>query len=168
LPDDTGKFTGKDNYAIWSSLMTIILKLIKGYKTRVNSMSPADDSDRAEIVVYEHLCHTTSTMFIVPVSQGIVQNIIEPELPNQIWNWLYNKQYRDLAFELVSQIMNRVSLPTQFAANNLLEFVDMLESEWLHSINLSKTSQGSYCTTFMVVLIEEKAKLDFLEGWLFG
>jgi len=83
-----------------------------------------------------------------------------------MWTWLRTEYYRDSAYALVSQIMNLVALPTQYSGNNLSEFISKFESQWLHLTKLSKGSTDSYRTTFAAFLQEDKAKRDFLMGFL--
>ena len=142
--DSIGKLTGQENYRIWSASMTIILKGIKAYEVVVDGVVPAEGADATEVDAYDHLCHTASTIFIQVVSQDILEKIVELEKPNLMWTWLRTEYYRDSAYALVSQIMNLVSLPTQYSGNNLSEFISKFESQWLHLTKLSKGSSDSY------------------------
>jgi len=110
--DNIGKLTGQENYWIWSASMTVILKGIKAYKIVVDGVSPAEDADNTEVDVYDHLCHTASTIIIKVVSQDILEKIVELEKPHLMWTWLCTIYYGDSAYALVSQIRNLVSLPT--------------------------------------------------------
>ena len=132
------KLTGQENFRIWSASMTIILKGIKAYEVVVDGVVPAEGADTTEVDAYDHLCHTASIIFIQVVSEDILEKIVELEKPNLMWTWLRTEYYRDLAYALVSQIMNRVSLPTQYSGNNLSEFISKFESQWLHLTKLSK------------------------------
>jgi len=142
--DSIGKHTGYDNYRIWSTSMTIVLKGIKAYEVVVDCVSAADDADQTEIDALEHLKHTTSTIFIQVVSQDILEKIVKLEDPNLIWTWLRTEYYRDSAFAVVSQILNLVSLPTQYSGTDLPGFISKFESHWLHLTKLSKASSHSY------------------------
>jgi hypothetical protein len=142
--DSIGKLTGQENYRIWSASMTIILKGINAYAVVVDGVVPAEGADATEVDSYNHLCHTTSTIFIQVVSQDILEKIVELEKPNLIWTWLRTEYYRDSAYAVVSQIMNLVSLPTQYSGNNLSECIFKFESQWLHLTKLSKGSSDSY------------------------
>jgi len=164
--DSIGKLTGEENYRIWSASMTIILKGIKAYEVVMDGVVPAEGADATEVNAYDHLCHTASTILIQVVSQDILEKIVELEKPNLMWTWLRTEYYRDSAYALVSQIMNLVSLPTQYSGNNLSEFISKFESQWLHLTKLSKGSSDSYRTTFAAFLNEDKAKRDFLMGFL--
>jgi len=165
--DSIGKLTGQENYRIWSTSMTIILKGIKAYEVVVNGVVPAEGADATEVDAYDHLCHTVSTIFIQVVSQDILEKIVELEKPNLMWTWLRTEYYRDSAYALVSQIMNLVSLPTQYSGNNLSEFISKFESQGLHLTKLWKGSSDSYRTTFGASLQEDQAKRDCLMGfWL--
>jgi len=83
-----------------------------------------------------------------------------------MWTWLRTEYYRDSAFAVVSQIMNLVSLPTQYSGTDLPAFISQSESQWLHLTKLSKASSHSYRKTFATFLNEDKAKGDFLLGFL--
>jgi len=164
--DSIGKLTGQDNYQIWSASMKIVLKGIKAYEVVVDGVSPADDADQTEIDAYEHLKHTGSTIIIQAISQDILEKLFELEDPHLMWTWLRTEYYRDSAFALVSQIMNLVSLPTQYSCTDLPAFISKFESEWLHFTKLSKASSDSYPKTFATFLNEDQAKRDFLLGFL--
>jgi len=146
--------------------MTIILKGIKVYEVVVEGVVPAEGADATEVDAYDHLCHNASTIFIQVVSQDILEKIVEVEKPNLMWTWLRTEYYRDSAYALVSQIMNLVSLPTQYSGNNLSEFISKFESQWLHLTKLLNGSSDSYRTTFANFLNEDKAKRDFLMDFL--
>jgi len=153
--DSLGKLMGQENYRIWSASMTIILRGIKAYEVVVEGIVPADGADATEVVAYDHLCHTASTIFLQVVSQDILEKIVEFEKPNLMWTWLRTEYYRDSAYALVSQIMNLVFLPTQYSSNNLSEFIFKFESNWLHLTKLSKGSKDSYRTPFAAFLQED-------------
>jgi len=93
---------------------------------------------------FEHLKHTALTIFIQVVSQDILEKIAELEDPHLMWTWLCTEYYKDSAFALVSQIMNLVSLPTQYSGTELPGFISKVESQWLHLTKLSKASSDSY------------------------
>jgi len=164
--DSIGKLTGQDNYRIWSASMNIVLKGIKVYEVVVDGVSPTEDAEQTEIDAYEHLKHTASTIFIQVVSQDILEKIVKLEDPHLMWTWLRTEYYRDSAFALVSQIMNLVSLPTQYSGTDLPGFISKFESQWLHLTKLSKASSNSYRKTFATFLNEDTAKRDFLLGFL--
>jgi hypothetical protein len=117
--DSIGKLMGQENYRIWSTSMTIILKGIKAYEIVVDSVVPAEGANAIEVNAYDHLCHTVSTIFIQVVSQDILEKIVEVEKRNLMWTWLRTEYYRDSAYALVSPIMNLVFVPTQYSGNNL-------------------------------------------------
>jgi len=164
--DSNGKLTGQEHHRIWSASMNIVLKGIKAYKVVVDGVSPADGAEQTEVDAYEHLKHTASTIFIEVVSQDILDKIVELEDPHLMWPWLRTEYYRDSAFALVSQIMNLVSLPTQYSGTDLPGFISKFESQWLHLTKLSKASSDSYWKTFATFLNEDMAKRDFLLGVL--
>jgi len=70
--DSIGKLTGQDNYRIWSASMNLVLKGFEAYEVVVDGVSPADDAVQTEIDAYEHLKHTSSTIFILVVSEDIL------------------------------------------------------------------------------------------------
>jgi len=171
--DSIAKLTGQDNYPIWRASMNIVLKGIKAYEVVVdgvspadNGVSPADNADQTEVDAFEHPKHTASTIFIQMVSQDILEKIVKLEDPHLMWTWLRTKYYRDSAFALVSQIMNLISLPTQYSGTDLPGFISKFESQWLHLMELSKASSDLYQKTFTTFLNEDKAKRDLLLGFL--
>jgi len=146
--------------------MTLILEGIKAYEVVVDGVVSAEGVDATEVNAYDHLCHTASSIFIQVVSQDILEKIVKLEKPNLMWTWLRTEYYSDSAYALVSQIMNLVSLPTQYSGNKLSEFISKLKSQWLHLTKVSKGYLDSYRTTFAAFLNEDKAKRDFLMGFL--
>jgi len=108
--------------------MNIVLKGIKAYEVVVDGESRAEDADQTEMDAFEHLEHTASTIFIQVVSQDILEKIVELEDHHLMWTWLRTEYYRDSAFALVSQIMNLVSLPTEYSGTDLLGFMSKFES----------------------------------------
>jgi len=62
--------------------------------------------------------------------------------------------------------MKLVSLPTQYSGSGLLDFIYKFESQWVRLTKLSKGSTDSYRTTFAAFLNEDKAKRNFLLGFL--
>jgi len=106
--------------------MTIILKGIKAYEIVVDGVTPAEDADAIEMDAYDHLCHTASTIFIQVVSHDILEMIVELKKPHLMWIWLRTKYYSDSAYALVSQIMNLVSLPTQYSSSRLSDLYPSL------------------------------------------
>jgi len=106
------------------------------------------------------------TIFIQMVSQEILEKIVGLEDPHIMWTWLHTKYYRDSAFALVSQIMNLVTLSTQYSGTDLPGLVPKFESQWLHLTKLSKTSSHSYRITFATFRNEDMAKRHFLLGLL--
>jgi len=145
--------------------MSIILNGIKAYKVVVDGIVPFEGADATEVDAYDHLCHPALTICIQVVSQDILEKIVELEKPNLMWTWLRTEYHRDSACALVSQIINLVSLPSQYSGKNLSEFISKFESQWLHLTKLSKGSLDSYRTTFAAFLQEDKAKRDFLMGF---
>jgi len=159
------KRTGPENYRIWSASMNIVLKGIKAYEVVVDGVSPAKDADQTERDAFEHHKHTASTIFIQVVLQDILEKFVKLEDPHLMWTWLRTKYYRDSAFALVSQIMNLVSLPTQYSGTDLPGFISKLESQWLHLTKLLKASSDLYQKTFATFLNQDKAKRDLLLGF---
>lgn len=82
--------------------MTIILKGIKAYEMVVDGVSPAEDADATVLDAYNHLCHTSSIIFIHAVSLDILEKFVELKKPHLMWAWLRTEYYRDTAHGLVS------------------------------------------------------------------
>jgi len=101
----------------------IILKGIKAYVIVEDGVTPAEDADATEVDAYNHLCHTALTIFRQVVSQAILEKIVKLEKPHLMWTRLCTEYYTDSAYALVSKIMNRVSLPTQYSGSGLLHFI---------------------------------------------
>jgi len=55
--------------------MTIILKGIKAYEVVVDGVILAEGAYATVVDAYDHLCHTTSTIFIQVVSQYILEKM---------------------------------------------------------------------------------------------
>ena len=99
--------------------MKIVLKSINAYEVVVDGVSPASDAEQTEMDALEHLKHTASTIFVLVVSQDILETIVELENTYLMRTWCRTEYYRDSAFALVSEIMNPVSLPTQYSGTDL-------------------------------------------------
>jgi len=146
--------------------MNIVLKGIEAYEVVVDGVTPADDADHTEKDAFENLKHTASTIFLLAVSDDILEKIVRLECPHLMWTCLRTEYYRDSAFALVSQIMNLVSLPTQYSGTHLPGFICKFDSQWLHLRKLLKVSSDPYRNTFATFLIEDKAKRDVRLGFL--
>ena len=109
--------------------MNIVLKGIYAYEVVVDGVFPADDAEQTEVDAYEHLKHTASTIYVQVVSQDILEKMVELEDPHLMWTWLRTEYYRDSAYALVSQIMNLVTLPTQYSGTDSPGFISNLESQ---------------------------------------
>jgi len=134
------KLTGQENYRIWSASMNIVLRGIKAHDIVVDGVTPAEDADSTETDAFEYHEHTASTVFILAVSQDILEKIVKLEEPHLMWTWLHTEYYRNSAYALVSQIMNLVSLPTQYSDSDLPGIISKFESQWLHLMKLSIAS----------------------------
>jgi len=142
--DNIGKLTAQENYWIWSTSMMIILTGIKAYEIVVDGVTPAEDADTSDLDAYDHHRHTTSNIFIQIASQDTMAKIVELEKPHLMWTWLRTEYYRDSAYALVSQLMNLVSLPTQYSGSSLSDFISKFESQWHHVTKLSNGSPDLY------------------------
>jgi hypothetical protein len=99
---------------------------------------PAEGAHATEVNAYDHLCHTASTIFLQVILQGFLERNVELEKPDLMWTWLRTENYKDWPYALVSQIMNRVSLPTHYPGNNLGDFISKFESQRIHLTKLTK------------------------------
>src|SRR5690606_20765496 len=68
----------------------------------------------------------------------------------------------------VSQIMNLISLPFNFApqASTIGEFIAKFESEWQTLSTMASTGSDTYRTDFKTFLSHDKTKCDFLLSFL--
>jgi len=73
--------------------------------------------------------------------------IVEFEKPDVIWTWLHIEYYIDLAFALISPILDLLALPTQFSDNNLLHCILTFEFQRLNIMILLYPSPDSYRLT---------------------
>lgn len=165
--DNIQKLTGQGNYNIWAASMKLVRRGMKTYEIVVDGATPADDADASEKTAYESLCHQASVIYIQVVSHEILEKIVELDHPHKMWTLLKTEFYRDTAFALVSQIMTLVSLPSQYEPSQPISlFLQSFEQEWLRLSNLAKSSKDSYRKSFHTFLCEDKAKRDFLLGFL--
>jgi len=65
------------------------------HKVMVDGVVPAEGADTITVDAYDHLCHPTSIIFILVVSQDILEKIVKLEKPNLMWTWLRTEYYRD-------------------------------------------------------------------------
>jgi hypothetical protein len=146
--------------------MVFFLKGIKAYEIQVDVVSPAENADSTEVDAYDHLCYTASTIFIQVVLQDILEKIVQLDKPHLMWIWLPTEYYRDLVYALDSLMKNLVSLAAQYSGNNLSDFIYKFQCQSFHLTTLSTKSSVSYQKTFAAFLGEEKAKSNFLTGFM--
>ncbi|RPB06507.1 hypothetical protein P167DRAFT_550474 [Morchella conica CCBAS932] len=165
--DNIRVLTGQSNYNIWAASMKLVWKGMKVYEIVVDGAEPSDDAVDAEKSAYESLCHQAAAVYIQVVSQDILKKIVELDHPHRMWESLRGEFYRDTAFALVSQIMSLVSLPSSYDPEKPIStFIASFEQEWLRLNQLAKSSSDTYRQLFSKFLDEDKAKRNFLLGFL--
>ena len=161
------KLTGQDNYNVWASTMKTIWRAMKVSDIILDGARPASKADREEVAAFENLTGQVSMIFIQVVTTEILETIIELEDVHLVWLHLKTQYFRDNAFALVSQIMVLTTLPTTLdSTQSLSAFVQRFETEWLRLSSLAKASSDSYRQSFAKFLAEDKAKRDFLLGFI--
>jgi len=149
--------------------MRLVWKGMKTYEIVVEGQQPSDDAGEDEVTAYTALCHQALAIYIQVVSTEIREKLVEFDHPHEMWKYLRTEYYRDTAFALVSQITNLASLSTTYdPAQPVTVFIAQFETEWLRLSKLAKASKDSYRQTFAKFLGEDKAKRDFLLGFLVG
>ncbi|KAI0997356.1 hypothetical protein K3495_g10825 [Podosphaera aphanis] len=84
-----------------------------------------------------------------------------------MWNHLKAEYQRSTAFALVYQLGNLAELPHKFDATQpMSSFVQNFETEWSRLHKLARDSSDSYRQEFALFLSHDKAKRDFLLGFL--
>jgi hypothetical protein len=165
--DNIKVLTGQDNYNIWAATMTLVWKGMKCYEIVVEGLDPAADAAQDEIDAYTALCHQAAAVYIQVVSTDILEKIVELDHPHKMWKYLRTEFYRDTAFALVSQITTLTSLSTTYDPSQPIStFISQFETEWLRLTKLAKASKDSYRQAFAKFLDEDKAKRDFLLGFI--
>ena len=167
--DKLEPLTGQDNYMIWSATMKHVFKSLKIAKIVIDGAVPKSDVTQEERAAYDELCDEANTILIQVVSPEILKMIVTMDKPAQMWTYLRDQYYRDTAYALVSQIMNLVSLPNLFNSQptSISDFITKFEAEWQTLINMATTGKtDSYRQSFSTFLGQDKAKRDFLLGFL--
>src|SRR5690606_26328249 len=166
--DKLEPLTGQENYTIWAATMKHIFKSLKIASIVIDGATPSAKATSSEKAAFEELCEEANTIIIQVVSTDILKMIVTMDSPHQMWQYLREQFYRDTAYALVSQIMNLVSLPFSFSpqASTIGEFIAKFESEWQTLSTMASTGSDSYRTDFMTFLGHDKAKRDFLLGFL--
>src|SRR5690606_10442549 len=132
-------------------------------------IKPEEDASKApkEWEAYEKLCQYGANAIIARVSVEIMEKILEFDHPHEMWKYLRAEYYRDTAFALVSSIRAFTDLPNSYDPSTpISEFVSSFETEWLRLRKLCGASKDSYRVAFSKFLDEDKAKRDFLLGFL--
>jgi len=99
-----------------------------------------------------------SIIFIQVVSQDILEKIVELEKPDLTWTLFRTEYYSDSADALVNEIINLVSLLTQYSGNNLSDLISKFEFPWLHLGQLSNGSSDSHRKTSAAFPDEDQGK----------
>lgn len=165
--DNVRVLHGQEDYHIWAATMNLVWRSMKVYDLVVLGAKPADDATTEEIEAWQTLSHQAAAVYIQVVSPEILEKIVELDNPHDMWIHLKSEFYRDTAFALVSQVASLASLSVAYDKEvPIASFVSKFETEWLRLQKLAKASSDSYRQTFAKFLQEDKAKRDFLLGFL--
>src|SRR5690606_18437941 len=112
--------------------MKYIFKSIKLASIVIDGATTTANATSSEKAAFEELCEEANTIMIQVVCSDILKMIVTMDSPHQIRLYLREQFYKDTVYVLVSQIMNLVSLPFNFAlqVSTIGEFIAKFESEW--------------------------------------
>jgi transposase InsO family protein len=157
--DNIEILTGHDNYEDWAEQMTVVLDALQLSEIVIEGRTVADNETA--------LRSQALLLLIQVISKPIMKLVSKKRDPHLIWTYLRESYHRDTAFSFVQQIMNFTSLPTTYdPAEPLGIFIDRFETEWARLQSLTSGSTDTYRTKFREFLEEDKAKRDFLLGFL--
>ena len=89
-----------------------------------------------------------------------------------MWEYLEHHYLRDSAYSFVAQIQSFIALSNQLSSSTLspsstiIEFITMFEVKWSRLTKLAHGSSENYRKHFASFLSEDKAKRDFMLGFL--
>lgn len=147
--------------------MVLIWRSMNAYELVVEGAEPTEDAQEEEIRAYQNACHQAAVVYIQVVSPAILEKIVELPNPHAMWIYLRSEYYRDTAFALVSQVASLASLSTAYDRSiPISTFILQFKTKWLRLYKLAKSSSDGYRQSFAKFLNEDKAKRDFLLGFL--
>jgi len=118
-------------YTIWAATMEHIFKSLKLARIVIDGAIPSAKTTSSKKAAFEELCEEAKTIMIQVVSSDILKIIVTKDSPYQMWQYLREQYYKGTVYALVSQIMNLVSLPSNFTsqASTIGEFITKFESK---------------------------------------
>jgi hypothetical protein len=169
--DNIEILTGHENYDDWADQVTIVLDAMQLSEIVIEGKDLTDGADDDEKAVLKTLRSQALLVLIQLLSKPIMKIVAKKRDPHAIWKYLRETYRRDTAFSFVQQIMNFTSLPSSYDPSDpqaISEFIDRFETEWarLQSLTDGSNDSDTYRTKFREFLEEDKAKRDFLLGFL--
>jgi hypothetical protein len=167
--DNIEILTGHDNYEDWAEQVTIVLDAMQLSEIVIEGSTLPDDASATEKAVAKARKSQALLLLIQVLSKPIIKLVAKKRDPHLIWAYLKESYHRDTAFSFVQQIMNFTSLPSTYDPSEPLgTFIDKFETEWarLQSLTTGSTTSDTYRTKFREFLEDDKAKRDFLLGFL--
>jgi hypothetical protein len=161
--DNIEILTGHENYEDWAEQVTVVLDALQLSEIVIEGKTTTDDATTKALKSHALL------LLIQVISKPIIKLVAKKRDPHSIWAYLKENYHRDTAFSFVQQIMNFTSLPSTYDPSEPLgTFIDKFETEWarLQSLTTGSTTSDTYRTKFREFLEEDKAKRDFLLGFL--
>jgi transposase InsO family protein len=169
--DNIEILTGHENYDDWADQVTIVLDAMQLSEIVIEGKDLPDSADEDEKPVLKTLRSQALLVLIQLLSKPIMKIVAKKRDPHAIWKYLRETYRRDTAFSFVQQIMTFTSLPSSYDPSEpraISEFIDRCETEWarLQSLTDGSNDSDTYRTKFREFLEEDKAKRDFLLGFL--
>lgn len=166
--DNIRPLAGEHNYRTWAATMVIIWKSMQVCNIVVAGDKPTAGAAQEELDAYDYICNYVATIYLQVVSPDIWERIVEIGHPHDMWTFLQAEYHHPVTpFALVSQISSVSSLSTSYERSvSMASFISKFEAEWQRLTELAKASSASYHQLFTRFLLEDKAKRDFLLGFL--
>ena len=165
--DNIDILTGHENYEDWSEAMTIVFDAMMVTEIVIDGLSPPEDAENDELVTFKRLKSQSLLVLIQMISKPILTTVAKKRDPHLIWVHLRDTYHRDTAFSFVQQIMTFTSLPSTYDSDKPIgDFIERFDTEWNRLTNLAAGSNDTYRRKFYDFLEQDKAKRDFLLGFL--
>ena len=164
--DTIPKLKGQDDYRVWSAHMKILLKTLGAWEIVELGAKPATTASDQK-ASYETLYNKSAALLVGVVSDELRAQIVVLEDPHLMWTHLREQYHRDNAYSFVSQLRAFTALSNSYNPSvSMSDFIATFEGEWLRLSQLASSTKDSYRTNFAKFLAEDKAKRDFLLGFL--
>jgi ribosomal protein L37AE/L43A len=163
--------TGHENYEDWADQVTVVLDAMQLSEIVIEGKDLADDADEDDKALLKTLRSQALLVLIQLLSKPIIKIVAKKRDPHAIWKYLRATYRHDTAFSFVQQIMTFTSLPSAYDPSEpqaIGQFIDRFETEWarLQSLTYGSNDSDTYRVKFREFLEEDKAKRDFLLGFL--